>query len=119
MSGQVALAFVLLMSGGLLLASLANMLRADPGFEREDRFLVRTARLVRGLTKYNNAEDHIRLFGRIEEAVRAVPGVVAIEHTDNPPLSGRESRADFSPADRPLIPPATRRIAEWMRVSTG
>ena len=118
-TGQVALAFVLLASGGLLLVSLANMLRADPGFEREDRYLVRTAPLVRGLSKYNNSEDHIRLFGRIEEAVRAVPGVIAIDHTDNPPLSGRESMADFSPADRPLIPPATRRNAEWMMVSAG
>lgn len=118
-TGQVALAFVLLTSGGLLLVSFANMINADAGFEPEGRYLVRTAAFVPGLSKYSSGEDRTRLFGRIEAAVGAVPGVLSIAYTDVLPLNGRQPMADISPADRPLIPPEARRLGEWMRVSEG
>jgi predicted permease len=118
-TGEVALAFVLLTTGGLLWASLANMLQTDPGFDAEGRYLVSTAAFLPGLTKFNTGEDHRRLFAEIQEALEALPGVTRVALTGNPPLSGRVASADFSPGDRPLIPPEERQSVEWMRATPG
>lgn len=117
--GQVALAFVLLSSAGLLLASLSNMLGSDPGFEPDGRVALQVRSLPPGLSKYQDGEARERLSERVIAALQAHPGVVRAASTANLPLSGRESRADFTPGDRPALSPQEREAADWLYASPG
>jgi putative ABC transport system permease protein len=71
---QVALAFVLLVGAGLLLASFRHVLGVDPGFRAEH---VITARVSPLPTDYPNDAALRSFVTRALDAVRAVPGVEA------------------------------------------
>ncbi|MBL8209329.1 MAG: ABC transporter permease [Bryobacterales bacterium] len=83
--GQVALAFVLLLGSGLLLASFRNLLGVDPGFRVKDVALAAT---VLPSSRYGNVEAQRLFHRRLLEAVRAVPGVVSAGTTTTVPLGG-------------------------------
>jgi predicted permease len=82
---QVALAFVLLASTGLLFRSVERLLATAPGFDAEN---VLTMRVVATGRRYGSSAELAELFDRELEAVRAVPGVVAAAFTTQLPLSG-------------------------------
>ncbi|HYP15125.1 MAG TPA: ABC transporter permease, partial [Bryobacteraceae bacterium] len=73
-AGQVALALVLLISAGLLMRSLTNLMRVDPGF-RAERLV--TMRLVVPTAKYPEAESRTRLTDGMLDRVHAIPGVAS------------------------------------------
>ena len=70
---QVALAFVLLTSTGLLLRSVDRLLTTSPGFDASG---VLTLQIVATGRNWNSFEELARFYERSLEAVRAVPGVV-------------------------------------------
>ncbi len=81
---QVAIAFVLLIGAGLLLASFQRLLRVDPGFVAQH---VVTARVSLLETRY---KDDAALRGyttRALERLRALPGVEAVGATSFLPFS--------------------------------
>ena len=82
---QVAIAFVLLVGAGLMMASFRRLLEVDPGFKAEG---VITA--VMSLPRARYADDNaVRAFTRRAlEAIRAVPGVAAAGATTLIPLGG-------------------------------
>ena len=70
--GEIALSLLLLVASGLLLQSLANLRRLDPGF-RADHLL--TARIDLPEAAYPDFTRRTQLFQSILERVRTLPGV--------------------------------------------
>jgi predicted permease len=84
-TAQVALAFMLLISAGLLLASFRAVLAIDPGFEPA---AVLTASLNLPATAYRDNGALTQVVGRLLERTRAMPGVVAAGLTNTIPFGG-------------------------------
>jgi len=82
---QVALAFVLLIGAGLLLASFRAVLRLDAGFDPAG---VATASITLPAFRYGTDEERANVTERILERIRALPGVTAAGATTSIPLGG-------------------------------
>src|SRR6266496_1458925 len=70
--GEIALSLVLLVGAGLLLRTVANLLRTDPGFDR--RRVIAVELWLTG-TRYDSTSAIAGFYDRLEERVRALPGV--------------------------------------------
>jgi putative ABC transport system permease protein len=70
--GQVALSLLLLIGAGLLLRSLARLLRVDPGFDAHN---VLTMNVSLPTVKYAKPEQQIAFFDDVLRRVSALPGV--------------------------------------------
>jgi predicted permease len=81
---QLTLSVVLLAGTGLLLHSFMNLLRVNPGFRAEN---VLTVELVASVAKYSRRDDVLNAYDRYADALRALPGVVAVGAGGAPPLS--------------------------------
>jgi putative ABC transport system permease protein len=82
---EVALAFVLLISAGLLLRSVRQLLAVPPGFAVAHRLTLQVQLVGQRLTETGAATT---LLGQALDAVRRVPGVSAAAFTSQLPLSG-------------------------------
>jgi predicted permease len=82
---EVALALVLLVGAGLLLKSLAVMLRVDPGFDTQNLL---TMRLALPPDRYNENAKAARYYEELLRRVSALPGVRGVTETSNLPLAG-------------------------------
>lgn len=80
---EVAVALVLVVGAGLLLRTLWNLQRSDPGFRPEG---VLTGRLFLPDTRYPEPHQVEAFFGRLVEEVEALPGVDEVSHVDRLPL---------------------------------
>jgi putative ABC transport system permease protein len=89
---EVALAFVLVVTGGLLLRSLGSLLQLDPGF-RPDNVLTATVNLPPG--RYRERAQATAFFDRLTERVRALPGVRAAGLTSDLPWTGYDENTGF------------------------
>jgi predicted permease len=84
-AAEVALALVLLVGAGLLIRSAVEAQRLDVGFAPQGLF---TGRFQMPEVKYRDPEQLSLGARRIEEAVRAIPGVTAAAVTHNIPTVG-------------------------------
>jgi len=84
-TAQVAIAFVLLIGAGLLLASFRAVLQTDLGFDPRG---VVSAAISLPQVRYSDAAQIAAFSDRLTEAVRTLPGVEAAGVTDVLPLSG-------------------------------
>jgi putative ABC transport system permease protein len=82
---EVALAFVLLASAGLLLRSLERLFAIEPGFEPSGLL---TMQVQTAGQHYGDTTATRQFFEQSLEAVRRVPGVTAAAYTSQLPLSG-------------------------------
>jgi predicted permease len=82
---QVALAFVLLTSTGLLFRSVEKLLATQPGFDAER---VLTMQVVATGRRYGSFAELAQFYEQALDAVRAVPGVADAAFTSQLPLSG-------------------------------
>jgi putative ABC transport system permease protein len=89
---EVALAFVLLASAGLLLKSYARLRRVDPGFRAEQ---VLTARLALPAAKYPEADRQAIFYQQALERIRTLPGVQQAGVVSDLPFSGSRSGRSF------------------------
>ena len=90
-SFQVALSTMLVVGAALFLRTLINLNSIDPGF-RTDHLLLFD---LNPPSKQYPAPKDVVLHARIEEALRAVPGVQSVSLTDNPLVSNNMSSGDF------------------------
>ena len=81
---QVALSLVLLASGGLVVRSFDQLLRADPGFRTDG---VLTMRVPAPAQFFPQAPDATRFYERVERAIAAIPGVTNVGVTNALPLT--------------------------------
>jgi predicted permease len=98
---QVALAFVLLVGAGLLLASFQRLLRVDPGFRASG---VITGRLSLVATRYREDSAQRAYVSRALEQIRALPGVEAAGVTSYLPFSTDGSSNVIVPEGRAMAP---------------
>lgn len=84
-TGQVAVAFVLLIGAGLMAASLREVLEVDPGFEPES---VLTGSIALPESRYPERDDRRQFIDELLREVRALPSVTAASVTSQVPFSG-------------------------------
>jgi predicted permease len=96
--GQVALVTVLLVSSGLLLRSISNVLSTDPGFELENvvAFAVRLP-----ADRYGLEGERTRFEDELVARLRGIPGVDAVGTSHLSPLGGDEGSTSFRVLDAP------------------
>jgi len=84
-SGQIALATMLLVGSGLLLRSLHKELSIDPGFDGHHAI---GFDLVTPRQKYADPDAAVRQGAEAMRRLSALPGVEAVGTTNNPPFRG-------------------------------
>jgi putative ABC transport system permease protein len=95
-AGEVALAFVLVASAGLLLRSFVVLNRADPGFDADG---VITASVALPPLRYDQ-KTGVAFHARLADRVRALPGVRAAGLSSDLPWTGYDENTGFSIAGR-------------------
>jgi putative ABC transport system permease protein len=87
--GEIALSFALLVVSGLVIRSIVNVSRFDPGFATRD---VLTARFTLPSSDYPDPVSRARFAEALLDRVRALPGVTtAALSTTNPPTAAEMS----------------------------
>ena len=82
---QVGLSVTLLVVTGLFVASFVRLLGLDPGFSTDH---VVTVEISPMSTRYPNAAARARLYDRILERARGLPGITSLAWTSALPLTG-------------------------------
>jgi len=97
---ECAVAVVLLIGAGLLVRSLVELLKTNPGFETDG---VLTMRLDLARKKYDTPEKAARFFGGLESQIGRLPGVEAVGLITELPLSGQLNDMPFTVEGRPPV----------------
>lgn len=123
MVAEVALAVVLLVGASLFLASFANVMRLDLGFDYKPLTLVRVNAIPRSVPPEGRAAERARASALVEDARQAVarvPGVasVAFMGTGGAPLSGGSAGTTLRVTGRPALGNAESAV-ELKAVSAG
>jgi predicted permease len=113
---QVALAFVLLIGAGLLLASFQRLLGVDPGFVAEG---VLTGRLNPLETRYKEDADLRAYTDRVLTRIRALPGVEAAGASSYLPFSWDSNSTVIIPEGYTSKPGASVVSPNQLQVSPG
>lgn len=93
-TGQVAIAFVLLIGAGLLMVSFRSALQVEPGFQPEETL---TGLVSMPSSRYPDATSRRQFADDLLREVRAVPGVRAAGVTSMLPFSGNNSSSVIMP----------------------
>ncbi len=94
---QLALAFVLVVSSGLLFRSFVAMITTDPGFDPASAL---TASIELPGARYDLAAS-TAFYARAAERIRALPGVVDAGFTSDLPWTGYDENTGFTIVGRP------------------
>lgn len=108
-AGQIALAVVLGAGAGLMLRSLWNLQRVDPGFRADGLLTFR----LQTTSKYQSLATGAPYLQEAVDRVAALPGVTAVGAVAHPPLSGYAWTIEVRRADRPLEPGAAAPRVGW------
>jgi predicted permease len=95
---EVALAFVLVLSSGLLLRSFVSMLDTNPGFEPQEAM---TASVELPTARYATDPAVSGFFARASEDIRSLPGVRAVGFGSDLPWTGYDENTGFAIIGRP------------------
>ncbi len=113
-AGEVALATVLLIGGGLLLKTLWRLQQVDPGFKAENILSFRFS-VPNG--KYDSRQ-RADLYQRVLDRLAVVPGIESVGATNDMPFAGSQTSTSFDIEARPLAPGETRQ-SDYRTVSPG
>ncbi len=108
-AAQIALAIILGIGAGLMLRTLFNLQRVDPGFHADGVLTYRlqttsqTMNLTRGLV----------YFEQVLERVRTIPGVLSVGAIQHLPMSGYNWTANVWRPEAPPAPGAERPRVTW------
>jgi putative ABC transport system permease protein len=102
---EVALAFILLSGGGLLVRSFFQMMRVELGFDATN---VLTMRLPMAGDRFATAEQLTAYVRQVVTRIDAVPGVIGAAATDALPLEGYSNGMPFLIAGRGEVDRANR-----------
>ena len=114
---QIAVTVVLVVTGGSLAGSFVRLLRTDPGFQA-DRVLASII-VASGDRYVNHPEAQARLFRRILDSVRVLPGVESAGVVNPLPFSGDNTGGRVTATEAGVAHPETQAIAEVDQVSAG
>lgn len=113
---EIALALVLLVGAGLLLASVRNLRNVEAGFDPSN---VLTAPAYLPEWKYSTPAEQRAFFARAVGELAAVPGVVAAAAVNVLPLSGDNSSGSLAPEGWPAPAFNQRESADRRAVTPG
>ena len=82
---EIALAFVLLFSSGLLMRSLAQLSDVKPGFEMSGRLQFSVSLPA---AKYKTPQQQVAFYEQAREKIASLPGIVSASMTSLVPLNG-------------------------------
>ncbi len=105
---EVALALLLMIGASLMIRSLLNLRRVNPGFNAAN---VLTASISLPSLKYSKPEQQIAFYQQLEEKLRGIPGITTVGLVSLLPLSGNnqgtslliEGRPPAGPSDLPIL----------------
>jgi putative ABC transport system permease protein len=112
--GEVALAFTLLVGSGLLIKSLWQVSRVDPGF-RPTGLL--TFDLVPEHGRLDSHEQAQAYYAALNERLEAIPGVGSAAYINTAPLAPDGAIVSLYRPDRPPAPGTRLPIARWRAAS--
>ena len=114
---EFALALVLLVSAGLMIRSVRNLLATDTGINAERHLLTMSLELPKN--RYDGAARTGALYTRLRSDVGALPGVRSVSAISTLPLSHDRNFASFNVSGRPPIPRANAPTALSLIVMPG
>lgn len=97
---ETALTVVLLMAGGLLARSLLGLARVDPGFSPQGVLALSVA--LAG-DRYSQPESLERFYGRVQEELEQLPGVLAVGGSLDIPSQGASCSVRVTGEDIPTL----------------
>jgi putative ABC transport system permease protein len=100
-TGEVAIALVLLMGASLLMRSFQRLVAVDPGFRPQN---VLTAWIQFPNARYQKDEQKSQFFARLLDAVRALPGVRSASADGFLPFAGIIAATGVQVEGRPVLP---------------
>ncbi len=109
---ETALAAVLLIVAGLMLRTVFELVRSDPGF-RADRVLTMNVGRLHDL----DAAARARYYTQIAQSVQALPGVRAVGLNDYFLLQNEDDYEGFQIEGRPQPQPGATPREEWRRIN--
>ena len=112
---EVALSLVLLVGAGLMIRSLWNLRKVNPGFDARN---VLTLKLTLPEAKYKEPHQQVAFYNQVLERVRALPGVQSAGAISFLPLTGG-SIQPFSIQGRPVLPAAEQPAAAVREITPG
>ena len=113
---EIALAFVLLVGAGLLIRSLDNIGRVDPGFDSTN---VLTFQLPISQERYPDTEALHAYLEQIDTGLRALPGVTGVAMTSALPMEGWGYGMPFQIADQKTVDRANRQSCFFKMVEAS
>ncbi len=115
---QVALAFVLLVSSGLMIRTFQALRSVEPGFTRPEE--LQTFRLSIPERLVSDPERVMRMEKDIVDGLAAIPGVQSAAFADLPIMSGYNTAANVVGVEgRPVDPAAPAPLRRFKFVSPG
>ena len=113
-SGELAIAQVLLVAAGLLLASFARLTSLDPGFDPQDLVAVDVS--LPGV-KYRDADVRIRFHDQVLERLTSTPGVRSAAMAMQAPMRPAPVTRGVWIEGRPTPPPGEYNLTVFITVS--
>jgi putative ABC transport system permease protein len=113
---EVALAFILLSSAGLLIRSFYQLQQVDTGFDSTN---VITAWLPMDEKQYTQGPQIIEYYKQVLDSIQAVPGVRDVATTSALPLQGWGYGMPFQIAGKPVVDVSNRPGAFFKMVSAS
>jgi putative ABC transport system permease protein len=112
---EVALALVLLVGAGLMLRTLHQLTRVDPGFNTENLLAVQFALPGR----IYNIERRLAFFRECRARVEALPGVRAAAFAMSVPIEGGNWGSPFMVSDKPVPRPGEFAVGAFIPISSN
>ena len=112
---EVSLAMVLLVGAGLMLRTLQQLTRVNPGFNTENLLTMRFALPGR----IYNLERRLAFFRECRTRLEGLPGVRSASFVMSLPIEGSNWNSPFMVADKPLPPPGAFPNAAFTPVSAN
>jgi predicted permease len=113
-SGEVALAMVLLVSAGLMIRTLHNMRSAPAGFRTEHLL---TLRLALPVLSYPDAEKRAMFYQNLLDRIQVLPGVRSAAFAGNLPFTTIGNTFSYLIDGRPAPPPGNVQDALYRPVT--
>ena len=113
---EVALSLVLLIGAGLMIRSLSELRKVQPGFDPRN---VLTMTLPLPRNRFSSPAGQISFFQDVLTRVRALPGVDSAGVIDDLPLNGGGSHQPFTIEGRPVLPMADQPEVDVRLISPG
>jgi putative ABC transport system permease protein len=115
-TGQMALAVVLLSGAGVLVRSLVNIVDAETGVRDPDHLLIGLVRLPP--ERYATSDARLAYFSRLDTQLTSVPGVDDASVSTSVPLRGGRTQG-FEIEGRPAPQHGPQIFAQFLTVGSG